>query len=294
MFFEQIKLADRLRNRPQVARGIINLGVQLLAIGAQELGATLVEKGIVVARECHDPAQLAHGLLNLASTLSQSDTVRTSAIIDEAVEVARRSGSVMNVDNAVANQAINRWATGDWDLVLATDVESLAPFMAPVAATIKARVLTARSALDRAYAFSQVYDDFTLFYGVALEIALTAGDADLLDHLRRVVDEDGSSLPTGLQGHRALLGALDAERVGDTADVAEASFSEALARYADWGSPVHEARAQAAYGVWLTTRGRIAEAEPLLTAARAAYASLGAVAWLAELEEALSGHRVGS
>jgi class 3 adenylate cyclase/tetratricopeptide (TPR) repeat protein len=327
MFFEQIKLADRLRNRPQVARGITNLGVQMLAIGAHELGVTLVEKGIGVARECHDPAQLAHGLLNLASTLSQSDTVRTSAIIDEAVEVARRSGSVMNVDNAVANQAINRWATGDWDLVLATDVESLAPFMAPVAATIKARVLTARgldpravveatqeredvafyrdlgvaigqayagdlaqavetvrSSLDGAYAFGQVFDDFTLFFGVALEIALTAGDTDLLDHLRRVVDEDGSSLPTGLEGHRALLGALDAERVGDTLDQAEASFLEAQERYAAWGSPVHLARAHAAYGVWLEQRGRLAEAEPLLREARETYATLGATAWLEELE----------
>ena len=331
MFFEQIKLADRLRNRPQVARGIINLGVQLLAIGAQELGATLVEKGIVVARECHDPAQLAHGLLNLASTLSQSDTVRTSALIDEAVEVARRSGSIMNTDNAVANQTINRWATGEWDLVLATDTEAMQPFLAPVAATIKARVLaarnqdprpvveatperddvgfyrdlgvaigqayagdlaqalaTVRSSLDAAYAFGRVYDDFTLFFGVALEIATDAGDADLLDHLRRVVDDDGSSLPTGLQGHRALLGALDAERVGDDHEAAEASFLEAQHRYAAWGSPVHLARARAAYGVWLDQRGRLGEAEPLLKEARESYAALGATAWLEELER----HRV--
>jgi hypothetical protein len=297
----------------------------------------LVEKGVGVARECHDPAQLAHGLLNLASTLSQSDTVRTSALIDEAVEVARRSGSLMNVENSVVNQAINRWATGEWDLVLAADTESMQPFLAPVAATIQARVLaargedprpvveataerddvafyrdlgvaigqafagdladavsTTRSALDRAYAFGQVFDDFTLFFGVAVEIAQAADDGPLLDHLRRVVDEDGSSLPTGLQGHRALLGALDAVRVGDPDEVAEASFAEALTQYGAWGSPVHVARAQAAYAVWLVGKGRIAEAEPLVAEARTTYASLGAVAWLAELERVLSGHRVGS
>jgi hypothetical protein len=337
MFFEQVKLADRLRKREGVARAIINLGVQMMAIGAEELGVTLVEKGIVVARECHDPAQLGHGLMNLASVLSQSDTSRTSVIIDEAVDVARRSGSLMSAENAVVNQVINWWATGEWDRILATDVESLQPFLAPVGAVIQARVLaargqdprpvveatqerddvafyrdlgvalgqafaggladavvTVRSALDRCYESTRVYDDYTLFYGVALEIALTAGDADLLDHLRRVVDEEGSSLPTGLQGHRALLGALDATRVGDPDDVAAEAFAEALARYATWGSPVHVARARAAYAGWLTRNGRLAEAEPLAAEARATYASLGAIAWLTELDEALSGQRVGS
>jgi hypothetical protein len=139
-----------------------------------------------------------------------------------------------------------------------------------------------------------VYDDYTLFYGVALEIAQAADDGPLLDHLRRDVDEDGSSLPTGLEGHRALLGALDAARVGDSDDAAEASFAEALTQYGAWGSPVHVARAQAAYAVWLVGKGRIAEAEPLVAEARTTYASLGAVAWLAELERVLSGHRVGS
>jgi hypothetical protein len=150
-------------------------------------------------------------------------------------------------------------------------------------------VVTVRSALDRAYAFSLVYDDYPLFYGAALEIAVTAGDTDLLDHLRRVLDEDGSSLPTGLQGHRALLGALEAERVGDGHDVAETAFLEAQRLYAAWGSPVHLARAQAAYGVWLERRGRLGEAEPLLKEARATYAALGAVAWLLELDDAVAG-----
>jgi len=57
---------------------------------------------------------------------------------------------------------------------------------------------------------------------------------------------------------------------------------------------VFAARARAAYGTWLTRNGRIGEAEPLVAEARATYASLGAVAWLAELEGVLSGHRVGS
>jgi hypothetical protein len=41
-------------------------------------------------------------------------------------------------------------------------------------------------------------------------------------------------------------------------------------------------------------RGRLAEAEPLLAEARAAYADLGAVAWLEELEQGLATERVGT
>ena len=46
---------------------------------------------------------------------------------------------------------------------------------------------------------------------------------------------------------------------------------------------------QAAYGVWLSRHGRPDEAEPLLAEARTTYASLGAVAWLEDLERESGG-----
>jgi hypothetical protein len=69
----------------------------------------------------------------------------------------------------------------------------------------------------------------------------------------------------------------------------EEQYTTALREYDAWGSPVYVARAQAAYGTWLSRQGRIEEAEPLLGAARETYDALGAVAWLAELEGALTG-----
>jgi AAA ATPase-like protein len=146
-------------------------------------------------------------------------------------------------------------------------------------------VTTAAAAIERAYAESGIYEDFTLFFGAALQIAVAFDDVGLFDRLKRIVDDDGATPPAGLAGHRALLDALD-ESKADT-EVVEAGFAEALRRYRTWGSTVHTARAQAAYGTWLARQGRIDEAEPLLAAARTTYHGLGATAWLDELEDAL-------
>jgi hypothetical protein len=143
-------------------------------------------------------------------------------------------------------------------------------------------VTTVTAAIEGAYAVAGIYEDFTLVYGAGVSIAAQFGDAELYDRLRRIVDDDGSTPPAGLAGHRALLSALDVERIGDEAG-AEEAFVEALRHYEAWGSPVHLARAQAAYGVWLQRR-RVADGEPLLALARERYIALGATAWHEELE----------
>jgi hypothetical protein len=150
-------------------------------------------------------------------------------------------------------------------------------------------VATVASAIEGAYGESAIYEDFTLFFGAALQIAAAFDDRGLFERLRRIVDDDGSTPPAGLSGHRALLDALDEGRAAADPKAVEASFVEALRHYQTWGSNVHTARAQAAYGAWLTRQGRLAEAEPLLNEARATYDALGAVAWIAELDRELSG-----
>jgi hypothetical protein len=333
---QYIKLADRLGDRSQVARGVLNLGLQLSRAGHDELGIMLWEKSNAIARECHDIGQLANGLGNVASALAQRDAVAAARVADEALETSRRSGIAATVSNALGNITIGRWPTGDWDTVegivgsealghdaeavvassaalvyaargrdpaelveWATEVEATAFYLDLARAVAQAfagdreAVATVTRALDGAYELSGIYEDFPLFYGAALQIAVDFADAGLFEWLRQAADQEGRALPAGMAGHRALLTALDAERVGDPDQVAEEAFAEALRHYETWGSPVHLARTNAAYGVWLTTRGRIAEAEPLLTAARSAYASFGAVAWLEQLEQALATQRVG-
>ena len=90
-----------------------------------------------------------------------------------------------------------------------------------------------------------------------------------------------------------MLGALTTAPE-EPAEPVESLYTAAMREYDAWGSPVFLARAQAAYGVWLTQRGRADEAEPVLAAARSAYAGLGATAWLEELEQALATHPAGS
>jgi tetratricopeptide (TPR) repeat protein len=128
-------------------------------------------------------------------------------------------------------------------------------------------------------------DDFHLMYGFAAQMALDADDRALVERLEQVVD--GANAPvTGLQGHRALLEAVDSARHGPDGETEE-FFRQAIGCYDAWGSPVYAARGRAAYGAWLHKQGREEEAEPLLAAARATYAELGAVAWLAELDDQL-------
>ena len=328
---EHLKVADRLGDRAQYARGVSNLGVAMLRGGHEELGIVMLEKGTAVARECHSFDQVSHGLGNLASALAQRDALHAARVADEALDTARRTGIASSTSNALVNVAIGRWATGDWDTVLGLVAsESLDPGFHAVVAAVVAMISAARdsdphemvdatleveetvfyldlaraaslafvgdpravtmmtSALDAAYALSGIYEDFTLFYGAALHEAARYADRAALDRLRRIVDDDGSSLPAGLAGHRALVEAI----AGDLEDVpgesTETAFTTALGHYATWGSAVHTARAQAAYGGWLSRHGRAAEAEPLLADARATYTELGAVAWLRELEGAVA------
>ena len=154
-------------------------------------------------------------------------------------------------------------------------------------------VATVSRALDGAFAISEIYDDFALVYGAAVQVAVAFGDPGLIERMRQMVDEYGSAPPPSLAGHRALLEGL-APPAAATDDVTEAAFTRALGHYVAWGSRVHAARARGAYGVWLLQRGRPAEAEPLLAEARAAYADFGAVAWLEELEQGLAAERVGT
>jgi len=149
-------------------------------------------------------------------------------------------------------------------------------------------VAAAVEAHDEAYEDNGLYDDYPTVFGAVMEIGLRFDDRDLLHRLVRVVDDAGALAPAGLRGHRALLGAWMA--MADDADEGvESLCTAAIREYDAWGSPVYVARARAAYGVWLSRCGRTDDAEPVLAAARAQYGVLGASAWQAELDGALSG-----
>jgi class 3 adenylate cyclase len=152
---------------------------------------------------------------------------------------------------------------------------------------------TVRGAEAAAFEENGLSDDYPTFFATAMDIGLRFGDRDLLEHIGQVVDGAGALAPTGLRGHRALLGAMTGSPEDPDEEV-EGRFETAIHEYDAWGSPVHLARAEAAYGAWLVARGRVDDAESHLDAARTAYADLGAVAWLEELDRSVAAARVDS
>jgi len=68
----------------------------------------------------------------------------------------------------------------------------------------------------------------------------------------------------------------------------ERDLLDGIAALDAFGAAPSRARGQATLGIWLTQRGRPAEASPHLAAARATYTELRAAAWLDELDAALS------
>jgi hypothetical protein len=151
-----------------------------------------------------------------------------------------------------------------------------------------------KRAVSEVYALGGVLDEFTSVYGVVLSLVPDAGGDAVLDHLAEVLDGSGERPMAGAQAHRDLVEALRGARHGAPDEEVARHHESAIAGYDAWGSPVFAARARAAYGAWLSRHGRPDEAEPLLSAARTTYASLGATAWLSDLDVALSGNRVGS
>jgi hypothetical protein len=151
-----------------------------------------------------------------------------------------------------------------------------------------------KRAVSEVYDVGGVLDEFTSVYGAVLSLVPDDGGDAVLDHLAEVLDGSGERPMAGAQAHRDLVEALRGARRGSPDDEVARHHESAIAGYDAWGSPVFAARARAAYGVWLSRHGRVDEAEALLSAARTTYASLGATAWLSELDVALSGNRVGS
>ena len=84
--------------------------------------------------------------------------------------------------------------------------------------------------------------------------------------------------------HRKRVAGLLAIRDGASAENVETTLREVIGEFEEWGAMPYRARTQAELGAWLVTQGRAAEATPLFDSARAAFAELGATAWLEKLE----------
>jgi hypothetical protein len=135
--------------------------------------------------------------------------------------------------------------------------------------------------------------DVSLLWPRSMRTALAVGDLDLARHLLGLVsDLAPGDLTPALRAHMLSLRGELAIAQGADASTIEDDLSAGVAAFTSYGSPPELARAQERYGRWLLAQGRVAEAEPLLTAARGTFAELGAVAWLERMAAVTAGNRV--
>ena len=145
----------------------------------------------------------------------------------------------------------------------------------------------AEESLPHLIAAMGIDDDFVTYWPALVDAALAAGDVGAAERLMAPIDAAPASLVSpGVRAHwlqlRGRLGALR----GDDPEVIEADLRAAIAELDAYGAVGFRARAQEQLGSWLLGRGRGAEAESLLDAARATYTEIGAHGWLARLDVA--------
>ncbi|MDT7551091.1 MAG: hypothetical protein QOE84_3485, partial [Actinomycetota bacterium] len=164
------------------------------------------------------------------------------------------------------------------------DRASVAGIGALVAAQSGDLALAARMADEgmRDYHGSYGYeDDLVLFWSLAADLALEAGDLPRLRELLvlSAAAPGGARTPL-LLSHAAFYEGLLAAAEGRDP---EAQLRDALQRLAAYGAPLRLAQAQLALASWLGAAGREAEGAQLLDDAAAVLTRLGAQPWLQKL-----------
>ena len=150
-------------------------------------------------------------------------------------------------------------------------------------------VATCRQLVASAFKYIDLEDDFPTIWIRATQWTIEAGDLEAARELLRYVADAPNSrlnpmLTAELPRLRGTIEALDAESTVDPGEI-EKDLLDAIAALDALTLKPDRARAQATLGRWLIGRGRHAEAQPFLAAARQTFTDLRADAWLRELDE---------
>ena len=177
------------------------------------------------------------------------------------------------VDTSTDDVAVRAWLTS-LDLTVASIEGRTSDAAAEAAAT-----------MDDLLAASGIDDDFFLLWPPLVLAALEDGDLALADRLLQpvAVAPAGRLSPAVRAQWLRLRGLVGAAR-GDDPAVVEADLRDGIAALDTFGAVGERARAQEELGRWLVGQDRGLDAEPLLAAARATYAEVGATGWLGQLD----------
>jgi tetratricopeptide (TPR) repeat protein len=133
-----------------------------------------------------------------------------------------------------------------------------------------------------------IEDEFVFHWPALVLAALADGDAMRAERLMEPVTSARATLPPYLDAQRLRLTGLITATRGDDPAAAEADLRAGVSGLRAFGAVCDAARAEEELARWLISQGRAGEAEPLLTHVRATYKQIGALGWLAQMDNALA------
>ena len=131
--------------------------------------------------------------------------------------------------------------------------------------------------------WSGLSDDYVHLWPAAVDLALKAGEKGEAERLLDAATDAIAHWRAPLAIHARLDRFTGLTRLKQDPEAAERSLRRAVAGFTTWGSPHYRARAEAELRRWLESRGRTAEAAPLLHSALTTLGDLRAWTWLTEL-----------
>ncbi len=283
LFTAAAELARRNHQLVTLTRSLINLNVSWVSDDAARARAYGLE-AVEVGRQAGAIIAVSSASSNLAlASLLTGDWDEALATAEDAVadqplaelvraRVALARGTEWRIPPELADPAYG----GD-DLSLRCFAELLRALDAHRAGRPAGRL--ALQAVGTTYAVAGLYDDFTLIWLVATELAWADGDREALAGMQAMVDAHrGGAIPVGVRAQRARIAGLLAAGAGDD-EAAEAHLREALAHAQQWHSEPTAALCSADLAAVLQREGRADEAAELAGQAQASFERLGADRW---------------
>jgi class 3 adenylate cyclase len=278
-----------------LARALTNLAA---AENGRDLSAALEHSGeaIEVSRRAGLMMWFASSTLNRVIALwiaGRHDEIRqVTPELREATDDAGILVTLATIEGWLAD------ARGDLDPAVAEPIDDVFDEQGTLAWLMTHRIVRALAAgdgeaaaalADRAMghqlAAAGIDDDFVVLWPPMVLAALAAGDLGLAERLLEpVAAAPPGRVSAGVAAQWPRLRGLVAAARGDDPQTVETDLRAGIEALAGYGAVGDRARAEEELARWLAEQGRDAEAGPLLATARATYAEIGAVGWLARLD----------
>jgi tetratricopeptide (TPR) repeat protein len=288
---------SRVNHQPSsLARALLNLTASRM-LDDLDKAVDIGHEAVSVATETGVPIWIGYSQINLLIALWTSGRW---AEADEILQSGTLREELATVPASVAISGAMSVARGiPWTLTWPDEGSLVSDDSSDLAWKAFAEAIDARQrgdldaavrlgvfANEKMYEISGTWDDLCHMWPSAVETALENGDNAAVETLISLIEsESGRPVSDGVRIHRKRVAGLVAIRDGEPAEVVESTLREAISEFETWGATPYWARTQVDLGTWLVAQGRAEDAAQLFDSARAAFAKLGASAWMKEIEQ---------